>query len=116
MIQRFTGGVDMTENGQGLSAIRVGPGQHFLGYAHTRQTLRQPSTARKLLITTASSNGRLRGLDAAARASKLARRLDKYEGPELEPAIDEALQAFMAERKAAFRTRTIDRTGRSARP
>ncbi len=33
---RFVSGVDMSENGQALDAIReTGPGQHFLGTAHT---------------------------------------------------------------------------------
>lgn len=37
MMQSMAAGVDMSENGQGLSAIReVGPGNHFLGCAHTQ--------------------------------------------------------------------------------
>ena len=36
MMGVFTKGVDLSENGQGLDAIREnGPGQHFLGTAHT---------------------------------------------------------------------------------
>ena len=37
MQQRFAEGVDLSENGQGLSAIReVGPGSHYLGCQHTQ--------------------------------------------------------------------------------
>ena len=37
MLQRFAEGVDLTENGQALSAIReVGPGSHYLGCQHTQ--------------------------------------------------------------------------------
>ncbi len=105
MIQRFTGGVDMTENGQGLSAIReVGPGQHFLGCAHTQANFETAFYRSEIADNNSFEQWQAEGsLDAAARANKLARaRLDTYEGPELDPAIDEALQAFMAERKAAF--------------
>ena len=36
MIHTFAKGVDLTPNGQALDAIREnGPGQHFLGTAHT---------------------------------------------------------------------------------
>src|SRR3546814_9667760 len=37
MMQKLSGGVDLSENGQALDAIReVGPGSHFLGCAHTQ--------------------------------------------------------------------------------
>src|SRR6202049_3651211 len=37
MMQTFLGGVDMSDNGQAMDAIReVGPGKHFLGCAHTQ--------------------------------------------------------------------------------
>src|SRR6187402_2412453 len=37
MLQRFAEGVDLSENGQALSAIReVGPGSHYLGCQHTQ--------------------------------------------------------------------------------
>ena len=95
----------MTENGQGLSAIReVGPGQHFLGCAHTQANFETAFYRSEIADNNSFEQWQAEGsLDAAARANKLARaRLDTYEGPELDPAIDEALQAFMAERKAAF--------------
>src|SRR5690606_22477949 len=37
MMQKLSLGVDLSENGQALDAIReVGPGSHFLGCAHTQ--------------------------------------------------------------------------------
>jgi len=37
MLQVLADGVDMSDNGQAMDAIReVGPGQHFLGCAHTQ--------------------------------------------------------------------------------
>ena len=37
MMQVFAGGIDLSENGQAMDAIReVGPGKHFLGCAHTQ--------------------------------------------------------------------------------
>ena len=37
MMERFLNGVDLSENGQALDALReVGPGAHFLGCAHTQ--------------------------------------------------------------------------------
>src|SRR5690349_1982208 len=37
MMHAFLGGVDLSENGQAMDAIReVGPGKHFLGCAHTQ--------------------------------------------------------------------------------
>jgi trimethylamine--corrinoid protein Co-methyltransferase len=37
MLQRFAGGIDLSENGQAMDAIReVGPGSHYLGCAHTQ--------------------------------------------------------------------------------
>ena len=105
LLKLCTCGVDMTENGQGLSAIReVGPGQHFLGCAHTQANFETAFYRSEIADNNSFEQWQAEGsLDAAARANKLARaRLDTYEGPELDPAIDEALQAFMAERKAAF--------------
>jgi trimethylamine--corrinoid protein Co-methyltransferase len=47
MQQRFAEGIDMSENGQAMDAIReVGPGSHYLGCDHTRPISRARSTAR----------------------------------------------------------------------
>ena len=104
MIQRFTNGVDMSETGQGLAAIReVGPGQHFLGCQHTQDNFETAFYRSEVADNNSYEQWQAEGsLDAAARANKIARaRLATYEGPGIDPAIDEALQEFIAKRKAA---------------
>ncbi len=102
MFQRFSEGVDFSENGQGLSAIReVGPGSHFLGCAHT-----QANFETAFWRSTIADNNSFEqwrddgGKDATQRANETWKRmLRDYEAPALDPALDEALQAFMAKRK-----------------
>ncbi len=102
MFQRFAEGVDFSENGQGLSAIReVGPGSHFLGCAHT-----QANFETAFWRSTIADNNSFEqwrddgGKDAAQRANETWKRmLRDYEAPAIDPGLDEALQAFMAKRK-----------------
>jgi trimethylamine--corrinoid protein Co-methyltransferase len=62
MAHAFVKGVDLSPNGQAIDAIKEnGPGQHFLGTAHTSRTSRPRSTARRSPTTTAMSSGRRRG-------------------------------------------------------
>jgi trimethylamine--corrinoid protein Co-methyltransferase len=104
MMQILAGGVDMSENGQAMEAIReAGPGQPFLGTAHT-----QANFETAFYRSTVADNNSFEqweiegGLDTAQRANKLVKStLEAYEAPDLDPAIDEALQAFMRERKEA---------------
>jgi trimethylamine--corrinoid protein Co-methyltransferase len=105
MLQRFSEGVDYSENGQALSAIReVGPGSHFLGCAHTKANF---ETA--FWRSIAADNNSFEqwrddgGKDASVRANALwKRQLKDYEAPPLDPAIDEALQEYIAKRKAVL--------------
>jgi trimethylamine--corrinoid protein Co-methyltransferase len=102
MFQRFAEGVDFSENGQALDAIReVGPGSHFLGCAHTQANFE--SAFWRSTIADNNSFEQWRddgGKDAAQRANETWKRmLRDYEAPPLDPAIDEALNAFMAKRK-----------------
>ena len=97
-------GIDLSENGQAMDAIReVGPGSHFLGCAHTRQNF-ETAFYRSAIADNNSfeqweSEGRL---DAVQRANRTWQRiLGEYQAPALDPAIDESLQAFMAKRKEA---------------
>lgn len=102
MFQRFSEGVDFSENGQGLSAIReVGPGSHFLGCAHT-----QANFETAFWRSTIADNNSFEqwrddgGKDITQRANETWKRmLRDYEAPALDPALDEALQTFMAKRK-----------------
>jgi trimethylamine--corrinoid protein Co-methyltransferase len=103
MLQQFCKGVDLSEEGVALDAVReVGPGGHYLGCAHTRRNY----TTAFYLPSTADNNSFEQWLaegaqDANARASATARKmLHEYEAPPIDPGTDEALQAFIAKRKA----------------
>ena len=104
MMQVFLGGIDLSENAQGLDAIReVGPGSHFLGSAHTRANFEtafyRSAVADNNSFEQWESEG---GLDAAARANRLWKdMLARYEPPPIDEGVDEALRAFIAERKAS---------------
>ncbi len=105
MMQRFAEGVDLSDNGQALDAIReVGPGSHYLGCAHTQANF-ETAFYRSTIADNNSfeqweSEG---GLDAAQRANALWKRmLADYQPPPIDKAIDEALLAFIARRKESF--------------
>ncbi len=104
MIGVLLQGVDLSENGQAMDAIReVGPGKHFLGCAHTQANF-ETAFYRSPLADNNSfeqwdSEGRL---DMASRANALWKKmLREYEAPPLDPAVDEALLDYIARRKAA---------------
>ena len=105
MIHEFLKGVNLSENGQGLDAIReVGPGQHFLGCAHTRANFEtaffRSSVADNNSFEQWEEDG---SLDTAQRANKIWHKmLNDYEMPPIDPAVDEALLAFIRQRKESF--------------
>jgi trimethylamine---corrinoid protein Co-methyltransferase len=104
MMAVFVKGVDLSENGQGLDAIREnGPGQHFLGTAHTlanfESAFYRSETADNNSFEQWVEDG---SLDAAQRANRIWKRmLAEYEAPPIDPGIDEALLEFIAKRKAS---------------
>jgi trimethylamine--corrinoid protein Co-methyltransferase len=105
MMQVFANGIDLSENGQALSAIReVGPGQHFLGCDHTQENFKTAFFRSKIADNNSFEQWEMEGsLDATMRANKLWKQMLKdYEAPTLDPAIDEALNAFMQQRKDSF--------------
>ena len=102
MQQRFAEGVDMSENGQAMDAIReVGPGSHYLGCDHTRSNFENAFYRSLIADNNSFEQWDLEGRKSAdQRANALARQwLENYQAPDLDPAIDEALQAFMRQRK-----------------
>jgi trimethylamine--corrinoid protein Co-methyltransferase len=102
MFQRFAEGVDFSENGQALDAIReVGPGSHFLGCAHTQANFETAFWRSAIADNNSFEQWRDDGgKDAAQRANETWKRmLREYEAPPLDPSIDEALKEFMARRK-----------------
>ncbi len=105
MMQVLAKGYDLSENGQAMDAIReVGPGQHFLGCAHT-----QANFETAFYRSTVADNNSFEqweaegGLDTASRANALWKKmLADYEAPALDPAIDEALTEFIEKKKASM--------------
>jgi trimethylamine---corrinoid protein Co-methyltransferase len=101
-LHHFARGVSMDENAQAMDAIReVGPGGHYLGCAHTQANFKSSFWRSDLLDykpfeTWADEGSRDTMALANARVRKL---LADYQQPALDPAIDEALRAFVAKRK-----------------
>jgi trimethylamine--corrinoid protein Co-methyltransferase len=100
----FVKGIDMSENGQAVDAIvDNGPGQHFLGTAHTLANFESAFYRSEIADNNSFEQWQEDGgLDAAQRANAIWKRmLREYEAPPLDEGIDEALQEFIAKRKAA---------------
>ena len=103
MFQKFAEGVDFSENGQAMDAIReVGPGSHYLGCAHTQANFETAFWRSRLADNNSFEQwrddgekdivvARQRPVEEDARATMRPRPLDQ--------GIDEQLQAFMAKRK-----------------
>ncbi len=103
MMTTFVRGVDMSTNGQAIEAIvENGPGQHFLGTAHTLANF-EHAFYRSTTADNASYEQWLEegSLDAARRANTLwKQRLAEYEPPTIDAAIDQELREFVTRRKA----------------
>jgi trimethylamine--corrinoid protein Co-methyltransferase len=105
MIAAFLRGVDMSEDGQALDAMReVGPGSHYLGAAHTRAHFEKAFYRSNIADNNSFEQWELEGsMDAAQRANAIWKKmLGEYEPPPLDPAIDEALIEYVDKRKAEF--------------
>lgn len=102
MMHSLTQGIDISENGQAMDAIReVGPGAHFLGCAHTQANFETAFYRSPL-----ADNNSFEQWDAEGSArieARAARQVDEwlaaYQKPALDPAIDEELQAFIRQKK-----------------
>jgi len=103
MIQAYCNGVDMSDNGQALDAIReVGPGQHFLGCSHTQANFQAAFYRSRAADNNSFEQWESEGaFDASRRASALCKKwLSEYQAPALDPGVDEALQDYISRRKA----------------
>jgi trimethylamine--corrinoid protein Co-methyltransferase len=101
----FIKGIDLSENGQAVEAIlENGPGQHFLGTAHTLANFETAFYRSEIADNNSFEQWQEDGsLDAAQRANRIWKRmLREYEPPALDEGIDEALQEFIAKRKASM--------------
>jgi len=105
MMQKFAAGVDLSENGQALDAMReVGPGSHFLGCAHTQANFESAFFRSSIADNNSCEQWEAEGSkDTAQRANEIFKRqLADYQAPELDPGIDEALNAFIAQKKESM--------------
>jgi trimethylamine--corrinoid protein Co-methyltransferase len=97
--------IDLSENGQAMDAIReVGPGGHYLACGHTLLNVETVFHHSPIATTDSFEQWQAEGsLDTAQRANRIWKNMLKsYEPPPIDPAIDEALGAFMTERKESL--------------
>lgn len=105
MLQKMAEGVDLSTGGQALEAIReVGPGAHYLGCAHTQANFQTAFYRSALSDNNSFEQWEIEGAKRIEdRANTMCRAwLEAYEAPPLDPAIDEALLAFIAKRKESM--------------
>jgi trimethylamine--corrinoid protein Co-methyltransferase len=105
MMHTLLNGVDLTENGQAMDAIReVGPGKHFLGCAHTQANFesafyRSPITDNNSFEQWEAEGSR----DLTQRANAMwKKQLAEYEAPAMDVATDEGILDYVNRRKASF--------------
>ena len=98
-------GVDVSANGQAFEAFReVSPGGHFLGCAHTQANFEtafyRSSLADNNSVEQWEAEGRQ---DAAQRANGAWKKvLAEYQPPPIDPGVDEALRAFIDQKKGSM--------------
>ena len=105
MIAILLQGADISENGQAMDAIReVGPGSHYLGASHTRANFE--SAFYRSIVADNNSFEQWQedgAMDTAQRANLIWKKmLNDYSAPPLDEAVDEALLAFIEQRKSQF--------------
>ncbi len=95
-------GVDISENGQAMGAIEeVQPGGHYLGCQHTQDNFKTAFWRTEVLdykpFEQWSEEGAPDTVQSAnARVKKM---LAEYQQPSIDPAIDEALKAYIRQKK-----------------
>ncbi|MDK1387279.1 trimethylamine methyltransferase family protein [Sinorhizobium sp. 8-89] len=102
MVAEFLQPLDVSEDALGLDAVRdVGPGGHYFGTMHTLQRYEtafySPILSDWRNFETWTEAGRPTTYDHANRIFK--QKLNEYERPPLDLAIEEELDAFVARRK-----------------
>ena len=105
VLHRIAEGVKFDENAQAMDAIReVGPGGHYLGCAHTQANFKDAFWRTNVLDYKPFETWYEEGArDTQTLASiKVKKLLSDYQQPALDPAINEALAAYVAEKKASM--------------
>ncbi|MCP4188249.1 MAG: trimethylamine methyltransferase family protein [Gammaproteobacteria bacterium] len=102
MIEILLKGVDLSENGQAMDAIReVGPGTHFLGCTHTQKNFKNAFYRSPLADNNSYEQWGSEGcLYHAQRANSYWKKLlAEYQQPPIDQAVDEALLDYIRQRK-----------------
>ncbi|MEP5760552.1 MAG: trimethylamine methyltransferase family protein [Litoreibacter sp.] len=105
VLHHFAAGIQVDENAQAMGALReVGPGGHFLGCEHTQDNFKDAFWRSNVLDyspfeTWAEQGGQDTQALASARVKKL---LNDYQQPALDPSIDEALIAYVRQKKESM--------------
>jgi trimethylamine--corrinoid protein Co-methyltransferase len=97
-------GVDLSENGQAMEAIReVGPGGHYLGCAHTQANFKTAFWRSQVLDYRPFEQWSQEGARDTFQLAheRVERMLRDYVQPELDAGIDEGLRDYIAARKAS---------------
>ena len=105
MMHTLLAGVDLSENGQAMDAIReVGPGKHFLGCAHTQANFETAFYRSPIADNNSYEQWESEGSkDVAQRANGVWKRmLAEYEPPPIDEAVDEELRTWIEGKKASF--------------
>ena len=105
ILHKLAEGVSVDENAQAMDALReVGPGGHFLGCAHTQANFKSAFWRSDLLdykpFETWADEGERDTIQLAS--LKVEKLLSDYQAPELDPSIREALDAYVAQKKASM--------------
>lgn len=104
MLQILQGGAATDENAQAMSGIReIEPGAHFLGTAHTQANFETAFYKSTYADSNSFEQWEAEGSrEAFARANDIFKKMmATYQAPSIDPAIDEALRAFVDQKKGA---------------
>ena len=105
MMHRFMDGIAFDDNGFAMDAFHeVGPGNHFLGCAHTMRNYETAFVNPKLTDSESFEQWVENGeKDIQRRAfEQWKSMLAEYQAPEIDPGVDEALKEFVAKKKASM--------------
>jgi trimethylamine--corrinoid protein Co-methyltransferase len=105
MMAAFAKGVDLSPNGQAVDAIiENGPGQHFLGTAHTLANFETAFFRSSMADNNSYEQWEAEGsLDTTNRANAAWKKmLAEYEAPPIDEAVDAELREWVERKKASF--------------
>lgn len=104
VLHSVAAGVDVSESAQAMSALEeVGPGGHFLGCTHTQENFKDAFWRTGVLDYKPFEQWAEEGeKDSVTLAhEKVKSELANYQKPSIDPGIEEALNAFVAQKKAS---------------